>query len=239
MRKSGKSDKYLRIKKEFEEKFKNASEQYIKKCVSDLKFEQPGKAAATLKRLGARHRDCEEGASFTLLIHIKQNLSVDEQIESFSKNFISVSQEFPPLQLALLSNETRQKLTEIRQDEIMCVLEHEMYEILRRCKKKKSSVPGDMPPRLFYEASAGLAAPAAKIMNKIAQLGSWPRQYLTEYGTPIEKCRMQNAEDESQTRLISCTQLVRFGSQLLGPNTPFQWEMTFQLKSQQPNVPEV
>ena len=35
------------------------------------------------------------------------------------------------------------------------------------------------------------------------------------------------------------SQLVRFGSQLLGPNTPFQWEMTFQLKSQQPNVPEV
>ena len=35
------------------------------------------------------------------------------------------------------------------------------------------------------------------------------------------------------------SQLVRIGSQLLGPNTPFQWEMTFQLKSQQPNVPEV
>ena len=31
---------------------------------------------------------------------------------------------------------------------------------------------GDMPPRLFYGSSAGLAAPAASIMNSIAQTGT-------------------------------------------------------------------
>ena len=36
-----------------------------------------------------------------------------------------------------------------------------------------------------------------------------------------------------------CAQLVRIGNQLLGLETPLQWEMTFQLKSQQPDMPEV
>ena len=71
-RKRGKSEKYISVKKEFDGKFKKASEEYIKKCVSDLKLEQPGKAAATLKRLGARPGDCEEGSSFTLLNHTKE-----------------------------------------------------------------------------------------------------------------------------------------------------------------------
>ena len=39
--------------------------------------------------------------------------------------------------------------------------------------------------------------------------------------------------------MIPCAQLVHFGNQLLGPNTQLQWEMTFQLKSRQPDVPEV
>ena len=58
-----------------------------------------------------------------------------------------------------------------------------------KSKKIKSSVPGDMPPRLFYKASAALAAPAARIMNNIAQAGEWPEQYKTEWGVQLEKTR--------------------------------------------------
>ena len=36
-----------------------------------------------------------------------------------------------------------------------------------------------------------------------------------------------------------CSQLVCIGKQLLGLETVLQWEMTFQLKSQQPDMPEV
>ena len=60
-----------------------------------------------------------------------------------------------------------------------------------------------MPPTLFYQASAGLAKPAALIMNSIAKTGSWPKQYQTEWGVPIQK--VKNAKDETEARLISCT----------------------------------
>ena len=69
--------------------------------------------------------------------------------------------------------------------------------------KKKSTVPGDMPQRLFYEPSVGLAVPGARIMNKIAQTGIWPEQLQTEWGVPLEK--QPQAKNESETRLISCT----------------------------------
>ena len=75
---------------------KKAASNFLKNCVSDLKTSEPGKAAATLKRMGAQPGDCEEGGSFTLLNHIQENLSVDEQLERLTEYFVSISQEFPP-----------------------------------------------------------------------------------------------------------------------------------------------
>ena len=49
----------------------------------------------------------------------------------------------------------------------------------------------------------GLAVPGAQIMNRIAQTGIWPEQLQTEWGVPLEK--QPQAKDESETRLISCT----------------------------------
>ena len=121
--------------------------------------------------MGAEPGDCEEGGSFTLLNHIQENLSVDQQLERLTKYFVSVSQEFPPLEIGQLSEYTRQKLANICKEDIPKIQDYEIFLILDKCKKKKSSVPGDMPPCLFYESSAGLAEPAARIMNNIAQTG--------------------------------------------------------------------
>ena len=201
-KKHGKSEKYQRIRSDFDIKYKKAASEFLKKCVSDMKTENPGKAAATLKRMGAMPGDCQEG-TFTLLNHITENLTVEEQIERISDFFIAVSQEFPPLSLEQLSPETLQKLDDIQPSEIPIVEEYEIFQILEKAKKRKSSVPGDMPPQLFYNASAGLAKPAALIMNSISRTGTWPKQYQTEWGVPIQK--VPNAKDETEARLISCT----------------------------------
>ena len=126
---------------------------------------------------------------------------MEEQLERFSAHFVAVSQEYPPLELSELSDRTRRLLSEIQREEIPFVQDYEIFDIIDKSKKKKCTVPGDMPSRLFYEASAGLAAPAAKIMNQIAQSGSWPSQFQIEYSLPIQKSKP--AKDDSQTRLIS------------------------------------
>ena len=201
--KNGKSQKYISLKSEFDQKLKKAASQFITKCVTGLRSEHPGRAAATLKRLGGQPGDCEEGGTFTLQNHIDENLSVEEQLERFGDYFSAVSQEFPPLELGQLSDFTRKKLSDIRPSDIPKVEEYEIHRIIEQLKRKKSSVPGDMPPRLFYEASVGLAVPGARMMNKIAQTGIWPEQLRTEWGVPLEKNKQ--AKDESETRLISCT----------------------------------
>ena len=63
------------MRKEFREKYKKEAAEYLKKCVSNLKKDHPGKAAATLKRMGAQPGDCVEGSSFTLLSHLRENLT--------------------------------------------------------------------------------------------------------------------------------------------------------------------
>ena len=128
-RKKGRSQKYMRLAKEFKEKFKKATKEHIQKCVTDLKYENPGKAAFALKKLGSQPGDCEEGGSFTLLNHVRENLSVEEQIQRLTDHFVSVSQEFPPLQISQLSEKTRRKLEGIRPDEIPIVQEHEIFQI--------------------------------------------------------------------------------------------------------------
>ena len=77
-----------------------------------------------------------EGGSFTLLSHTKENLTVKQQLERFSDYFVAVSQEFPPLQLEQLSAETRQKLADIRPEDIPTVQEYEIFQILDKSKKK-------------------------------------------------------------------------------------------------------
>ena len=64
--------------------------------MTNLKTEQPGKAAATLKRMGAQPGDCGEGGSFTLLKHVTENLSVEQQLERILIILLLSAKSFPP-----------------------------------------------------------------------------------------------------------------------------------------------
>ena len=55
--KSGKTDRYDSLKKNYDLKYKKAARKYIDKNVADLKYENPGKAYSTLKRMGAAPGD--------------------------------------------------------------------------------------------------------------------------------------------------------------------------------------
>ena len=74
---------------------------------------------------------------------------------------------------------------------------------MRKCKKTQSAVPGEMPSRLRQEYWVELAGPAAIIFNNIAQTGSWPQSWKSEFGTVLKKTNIP--EDESQLRIISIT----------------------------------
>ena len=95
---------------------------------------------------------------------------------------------------------------------------------IRITKKDKEFITAELNKldRLFYEVSVGLAVPGAEIMNKIAQTGIWPHQLKTEWGVPLEK--QKGAKNESETRLISCTNKMIF---IVVEKQVIQWLMNY------------
>ena len=92
---------------------------------------------------------------------------------------------------------------EVNLVDIPIIQPFQVYEKMRKCKKTKSAVPGEMPARLRQEFNLELAEPAALIFNNVAQSAIWPRSWKEEFGTILKKCN--NPEDESMTRIISIT----------------------------------
>ena len=109
-RKWGRSDKYLKLQAEFQIKFKKAAKKYIEKNSTALKQENPGKAFATLRKMGAQPGDCGDEGSFSLQNHMEANMSIEDCTESIANHFSAISQEYPPLNIANLPPELQHKL---------------------------------------------------------------------------------------------------------------------------------
>ena len=81
----------------------------------------------------------------------------------------------------------------------------EVTNRLRKFRKPKSMVAGDIFPALVNRAAASLAFPLAHIYNSVSISHVWPDLWKIEYVTPIPKKNVpQSAGD---LRNISCTQL--------------------------------
>ena len=204
-RKHFKSEKYLRLKRCYDRKYRKAAEDYLNKNVRSLKEDDPGKAYQSLKKLGAQPGDCssEEG-SFTLISHLEENLSIEESTDRIAQHFAEISQAFPPLQLTLLPDKVKEKVTApINPSDLPDISDYEMYRQIRKSKKPRSQVPGDLPRRLIQEFSPELAGPAAEILRTVVKTGQWPGQWRVEYGIPLQK--QDNPQNEDDLRVISLT----------------------------------
>ena len=81
--------------------------------------------------------------------------------------------------------------------------EYDIYENLRKRKQKKSSVPKDIQHKLKREFLPELAKPVSFIFNSISKSGIYPKQWLSEFVTPIPKVSPPESEDD--LRNISLT----------------------------------
>ena len=69
---------------------------------------------------------------------------------------------------------------------------------MRKGKKTKSSVPGELPARLRHEFGPELAEPAAIIFNQIVITGQWPDHWKLGSAVPLKK--VDQPADEADTR---------------------------------------
>ena len=200
-RKHGKSSKYLNLLKSYDIKFKNSAKKHLRRNVTDLMEAAPGKAWATLKRMGAQPGDCGGEEAFTLTEHLEQNLTLEQSLEKIVKYFSELSCQHPPLNVELLPERVKMKLnSQANPNEIPEISPQEIWEIQRGRNKTQSAVPGELPPRLRYEFAVELSEPGALIFINISKSAVWCQEWLTEYRCPIKK--VLNPENEESLRVI-------------------------------------
>ena len=118
--------------------------------------------------------------------------------DTLAEYFKKVSCEFEPLgpdQIAC----TRDK-------ELPVLHEYEVASRIRRFRKPRSTVPGDIFPKLVTQFADFLAIPLADIYNCITSTRRWPVCWKREFVTIIPK--KTNPVDLSELRNISCTLLA-------------------------------
>ena len=125
--------------------------------------------------------------------------SSDQQVaDKLADYFNRISAEFDPL-------EPGQTL-QARDRSLDPLAPHEVASRLKHFRKPKSMVTGDVFPSIVTKFSDFFAIPLTDIYNEIAQSGSWPDIWKTEYVTVIPKVSCPS--DFGDLRNISCTMLV-------------------------------
>ena len=187
-RKHGKSVKYQSLLKSYNEKYRSAAGQHLRRNVTDLMEAAPGQAWSVLKRMGARPGECGEEAAFSMTEHVEKNLSVDESLEKMVSYFSGLSSQHPAMDVELLPARVRTKLmTAADTADIPVITPYDVWQIQQGRHKTNSCVPGDLPPRLRYEFQVELCEPAAAIFNNITRTGEWVEDWKQEFGTPLKK----------------------------------------------------
>ena len=222
-RKNGHSEKYSKLLSKFDTKFKKAAESYILKNVTELKNSNPSKAYSILKRMGAPPGDIDDQGSFTLLNHTEDNLTTEESIEQIAQYFAQISQEYPPLDINLLPQEVKDKINGPidPNDPLPELSDFEVAEQIKKSRKTKSGVPGDLPKVLVENFPSELATPISKIFRNMIKTNIWPANWKTEHGIPLKKVPSPKSEDH--LRIISLTSFV---SKMFG-NFVIKWLLKY------------
>ena len=118
--------------------------------------------------------------------------------ELLADHFNSVSNEFSPLQ--------RNEIPTMYSADIPALRVHEVAIRLKKFKKPKSLVKGDIFPELVTRYADLLAVPLTSIYNEITNTAFWSKIWKEEFVTIIPKTR--TPADIGQLRNISCTMLA-------------------------------
>ena len=114
------------------------------------------------------------------------------------KNQLSLSREFDPLEPEQIPITNDSNLPELQT--------YEVAARIRKFRKPKSMVPGDIFPCLMTELSDFFAIPLTIIYNEITTTKVWPSRWKREFVTVIPKISSPNSL--ADLRNISCTILA-------------------------------
>ena len=145
--------------RDFKTKLLNEKLKYKDKIIQQVREGKRGSSYSALKKLSLRPDQLCDG-SFTLPNHVSANLSPSQSAEVIADYFSIVSQEFTPLSLNKLPPNVQSYMNQPQTGEIIPhLLDYDVFQRIRRAKKPKSSVGGDIPVKIVKNFGVEISLP--------------------------------------------------------------------------------
>ena len=187
-----KSQKYTELKAKFKKMKRKAVKSFYSTFVSDLKMTDPSKWYKMAKRIGA----LDQMGTDDIKVGSLMNLNNKDSCEKIAEHFAKISNEYSPINLSNLPA----YLPALPAPQVS---EYEVYQRIKRIKKSKSTLPIDIPDRLWQECAPNLAGPICAIINKALIQSVYPCLWKQEWVTAAPK--ITNPETIQDLRKIACT----------------------------------
>ena len=107
--------------------------------------------------------------------------SEKEQAHKLAAHFSDIPNEYEPLQKDDIN------IQPIEKADIPQFKEVQVWMILSQLSTNKSTVPGDIPARIFKELAAQISEPLTPVFNANLLQGEYPKIYIFEVSTPVPK----------------------------------------------------
>ena len=122
----------------------------------------------------AQTRENLDDGIFTILEHLEANLTDKQSVQRIAEYFCRISQEYLALNTLNLTETVQNKLKNRLKSKLPFVSKYKVQNMIKKAKKTKSGVPGDLPKNLTKEFGQELAEPLCIIYQNIIQTGQWP-----------------------------------------------------------------
>ena len=173
-----KSEKWITMKQQFDDKCEKAKEDYYQNTVDDLKSSNPSQWYSKIKRMGGLG-GCQTDA---IKVEELEGLSDVDQAEQIAKHYANVSNEYK----ALGTEDIPSSLYET--DELPpCIEPYQVYKRIMKMNTKKATVKDDIPMSIIKEFSVEISDPLAHILNCGLSVGKYPKIWKFETITPVPK----------------------------------------------------
>ena len=199
------SDRYIALRRHFEDKLRQEAKKYINKIETEVTEGKRGSAYSAIRKLGNRPGE-SRNRNFTLPSFVSEQMTPQQEADKLADYFSSISQQVVPMVEDQFPPSLRQAVQEGRSSPLRPLLtEHQVYTKMLRIKKPNSSVPGDVPRTLIKEFPFEYSVPATKIFNQIIKTSVWPRQWVQEHVIVLTKSKTEAPKSENDLRNISKT----------------------------------
>ena len=128
------------------------------------------------------------------------HLSDTQQAELIADKFAFIQNQFEPI------NPSYIRIPNFSKQDIPQFKSCDVWLLLTKLSVNKSTVPGDLPPKLFKIFAPYLADPLTDILNTSLRRGEYPKIYKREISTPVPKVfpPLSVSQLRNISRLLTC-----------------------------------